>query len=196
MAARKTQPKKTGRPRKFAVDAPRRARFLGALRAGLTRTNAAAAAGISTDTYQRAMAEDAAFAADIEQAEMEAEAFAAGRIRKAMTEAEVTDVYDGRGNLIRTITKYDWKAAAWWLERRRPADWKPTAQTDVNVRGGVQVSGQVDHLIEFRPDEAWLRDAVRILQHTGILPEAPDADPAPAAAAEPTPLPLPAPRPS
>ena len=81
----------------------RRAAVLEALRLAATRQQAAAAAGLSRVTLWRWLREDPELAAEAEQAEGLAEL----AMIRTLYEASVSD----------------WKAAAWWLERRHPAAW-------------------------------------------------------------------------
>jgi hypothetical protein len=78
---------------------------LTALRGGNTRTAAAAYAGISKETLYEWMRTAADFSDAVSKAEADAEVRSVAHIIKAA----------GDGS---------WQAAAWWLERRRYADWK------------------------------------------------------------------------
>ena len=81
----------------------RRAALLEALRLGATRSQAAAAAGLSRVTLWRWLQEDPELAAAVEQADGLAEL------------AMIRTLYEA--------SMRDWKAAAFWLERRHPAEW-------------------------------------------------------------------------
>ena len=81
----------------------RRERILDALQKGVPRHTAATVAGIDRTTFWRWLADDASLRSDVEQAE------AAGEL--ALLEN------------INEAAKVDWRAAAWWLERRRPEDY-------------------------------------------------------------------------
>lgn len=87
-----------GRPSKKR-DAVKEA-ILAALRAGNTRTAAAAAAGVHRDTLRVWVQDDPAFSVSVEKAEAEAEK----RFLRVVEDAAVAGT---------------WQAAAWWLERRR-----------------------------------------------------------------------------
>ena len=76
-----------------------------ALRAGATRTAAAARAGLDQNTFWRWMKDDAAFVELVEKAEAEAEMVYLTRFFQAAQDPA------------------DWRAAASWLERRRSASW-------------------------------------------------------------------------
>ena len=73
------------------------------LRAGNTRRTSCAVAGISEDTFARWHKDDADFAEAIKGAEETAVARNVALIQQAAQAGT-------------------WQAAAWWLERRRPAD--------------------------------------------------------------------------
>ena len=77
---------------------------LEALKAGNTRGCAASCARISDDTLVRMIKADESFKADVLRAEAEAVAGFVGAIWKA-------------------ADANDWRAAAYWLERRRPSEW-------------------------------------------------------------------------
>ncbi len=87
---------------------------LNALRLGNTRRNAAAYAEIDPATLWRWCEADATFRNAVEKAEADAETRFLGQVAKAAA--------DGT-----------WQAAAWWLERRRPEDYRR--------REGVELSG-------------------------------------------------------
>lgn len=145
---------KGGRPTKLTD--PREETILTMLRAGNTREAAAAAARIDPATMRRWCAGNARFRAVVEEAENAAEAMFASRIRKAATEAEITEHFDQRGNLLRRTVKYDWKAAAWWLERRRGQTWKPApGQLEISGPDGGPIEQNVNVTV-WRPDPAWL----------------------------------------
>ena len=87
----------------------RRAAILNALRQGSTREAAAAAGGIARQTFWRWTQDEPAFADDVTMAE--------GQAEMAMVQA-VSDAAES-----------DWRAASWWLERRRP-NWKLSVRRD------------------------------------------------------------------
>ncbi len=82
-------------------DAGRDEKVFEALRAGNTRDVAAARAGYSRRTLYRYLKEDPKFCENMELAETEAEAAALAQVMQAAATGT-------------------WRAAAWWLERRRP----------------------------------------------------------------------------
>ncbi len=173
---------RTGRPPKRTrarVD-----RMLTLLRGGSTRTAAAGAAGIDRRQMQRWMRSSAAFRRAVEEAEDSAAVFYENTIRKAATEAERTYHYDRDGKLLREVVKYDWRAAAWWLEHRRRPDWaEGTAQVEVTV------AGTVDHHHGWDPDRPFALGVIGILQRAGKLPEGHDDDIAVALLSPPEPVP-------
>jgi hypothetical protein len=75
-------------------------KILNALSAGATRDAAAGAAGISRATFYRWLEEHETFETEVQEAEDRAETMYTACVAKS--------AQDG-----------DWRAAAWWLERRR-----------------------------------------------------------------------------
>ena len=105
-----------GRPRKLA-DPQRRETLLKALEAGHTYKAACASAGLSEDAFARYRAEYADFADDVRQAEAKAAIRLVGQILEAGDK--------------------DWRALAWWLERRFPEEWGRKSRTiQTGVDGG------------------------------------------------------------
>ena len=100
-----------GRPSKFTPE--RRARVLEAITGGATRTAAALHAGIDERTLYRWMDRYVSFASDLTRAEADAELRCTALIQRA---AEI-----------------DWRAAAWWLERRRPDEYGRRERVDSRV---------------------------------------------------------------
>jgi hypothetical protein len=99
---------------------PERAqRITQALAAGNTRRAAAAGGGISEDTLARWVRRYAGFAEAIKSAEAEAE------------RAHV-------GNIVRAAAEGTWQASAWWLERRRPEDWRRRDHVEHDVSGTIE----------------------------------------------------------
>jgi hypothetical protein len=196
-----------GRPTKRSVE--REQTILRLIARGNTRTAAAGAAGIDLRTLERWCKASVGFRRAVERAEHQAEVQYVERVHRASVQAEVVEHFDQRGNLLRRTTKYDPKQANWWLERRRPADWKP-APKQVEVSGDVTVEHGDVNVIVWRPDEAWLaalarneRDLppdVRVVSPAPdrpvrgpvLLPEPVPATPAPSAAGD---VPEPAERP-
>jgi hypothetical protein len=118
-------------------------KFLEALADGQTRGAACAVAGISPDSLARYTAASADFAASVKNAEYEAEAMFASRIKKAahpqtvITTKTITRV-DGSIETTETQnTEYHWQAAAWWLERRRHETYGLKATIVVQVQRAI-----------------------------------------------------------
>lgn len=154
--------------------------ILTALRGGATRRAAAAAGRVSHEALYSWMREPDAYSVTIpevrdpasgavvrpaevltftdavERAEQEAVLFYANTVRRAGIEAERTYHYDKDGNLLREVVKYDWRAAAWWLEHHpsTKADWRAVQRTEVTGPEGQPV--QIGGTVAFRPDDAWL----------------------------------------
>ena len=103
------------------------------LTAGHTRTVAATAACISLDTLARWMQKGQAAQTGIY-------ADFCGAIARAEAEAEVRMV-----TIIQMAGAKDWRAATWWLERRRPVDWK---YDDTQVMKVEQALALVNTLVE------------------------------------------------
>ena len=82
-----------------------------ALRWGNTRRAAAQAVGIHHSTFYDWFAANPTFA---------------DACKKAEAEAEVRNV-----GVIQAAAARSWQAAAWWLERRRPKDWREVKTIDV-----------------------------------------------------------------
>ncbi len=80
------------------------ARICEALRAGTTHRTAAACGGVSRDTFYHWLKTRPDFAAQVATAEA------------ACAVAMVRVIYEA-------AQRGEWRAALWWLERRRPADW-------------------------------------------------------------------------
>lgn len=83
-----------------------REKIIGFLRMGVTQKDAAAASGMSHETFYAWRNDDSDFSEAVLEAEAECAAKAAARFTKAATESEG-----------------DWKAAESWLKRRRPDEW-------------------------------------------------------------------------
>jgi hypothetical protein len=123
-----------GRPTKKTperVDA-----ILRALKAGNTRKAAACFAEIHVDTFYEWMKADPSFSDAVEKSEADAEVRFVTRIATAAEET--------------------WQAAAWWLERRRPDDYRQ--QNATHVSGNLQV-GLSELMREARKTKTAARDA-------------------------------------
>jgi hypothetical protein len=98
--------------------------ILDALRRGNTRTAAFAAAGVARSKISVWLARFGTFRDAVEKAEAEAEIKAVGNI---------TDAADGG----------TWQASAWWLERRRHAEWGKVDRLEVEIkRTAERIAGQ------------------------------------------------------
>jgi len=91
---------------------PRIEAALNALKMGCTRRAAAGAAGVTATTFYRWL-EDTTFRDEVEKAELMAEATYTAAVANAVPT--------------------NWQAAAWWLERRKYADYARREQVNVNV---------------------------------------------------------------
>jgi hypothetical protein len=119
--------------------------LLGALRVGNTRRAACAHAGLSPDTFYRWLSADRTFSDAVKRAEGEAEARFLTQIAKAATNGT-------------------WQAAAWWLERRLPAEYGQRARLDVHVELEAEVrqlalSAGVDYATALAEAERVLKGA-------------------------------------
>ncbi len=148
-----------GRPSKLTPD--RQAKICDALKAGSTRKNAAEYAGVGKSTMRQWELDFPEFLEALELAEAECEARNVAVIQKAgsgfKSHKTVTKTYENRdkaGNVIgitsettTTVeTEFDWRASAWWLERRRSDDYKLKQATDITSNGEqLPVIGMVIH---------------------------------------------------
>lgn len=133
-----------GAPGRPSKDTPERmAVVIEALRRGNTREAAARAAGIGPATLRRYLALRPEMREIVEDAEADAERGFVEALHRAANEAEVIDYYDNKGNLLKRVTKYDWKAALAWLERRRAKDWKSSARLEVSGPDGGPIERRV-----------------------------------------------------
>lgn len=101
-----------GRPSKRQPET--QAAIVAVLARGNTRTDAAAAVGISLDTFARWGHDDADFRAAVEKAEAEA------RIKRVL--------------IIEKAARTSWQAAAWHLERRDNEHWGRRDHVTVDLR--------------------------------------------------------------
>jgi len=128
--------RRRGRPDKLTMlSAEERARFLAVLRLGCPQTVACRLIGISYETLRlwRTRAESApdaepyaSFIGEVEQAEAQ-----------CCCEAVVILNAVARGErLAHALPRYelrpDWRAIAWWLERRFPKKWGPTRRVEID----------------------------------------------------------------
>lgn len=106
----------------------REARLMEALRAGNTRRASCAYAGIDQDTLANWMRKFSDFSDAIEKAEADAEIRNVAIIQKAASES--------------------WQAAGWWLERRRPADYRQRQELTGADGGPLKI------VVEYATDDA------------------------------------------
>lgn len=151
----------------------REAVVLQALRAGMTRTDTAEVAGIGVSTLRDWIASNPTFSAAVTKAEADAVLFALGRINKAAREAEIVETFDRAGVLIRRVTKYDWHAAAWWMEHSPTTrgEWGNNAKVEVTGPNGDALGPAI---VTWQPDKAWLDEFARVAREA--TPQAPFAD--------------------
>jgi len=118
------------RPSKFTPE--RQQRILTALSAGNTRKAACEYAGVEQHTFQRWLLRYVHFAQAVTRAEGDAEV-------RMMA-------------LVHQAAPNDWRAAAWWLERRRSSDYGRRDKLELDIREMAsryadQVGVDVDTLI-------------------------------------------------
>lgn len=149
-----------GRPSKRTAE--RETVLLQALRAGMTRTAACKTAGLDVNTLADWIKGNAEFSGAVTKAEADAVLFALGRINKSAREAEVVETFDRQGNLIRRVTKYDWRAAAWWLEHSpgTRAEWGSTSKVELSGPDGGPIESAA--VLTWHPDEKWLSEFARV----------------------------------
>ena len=105
------------RPTKYTPETVKR--IVDALAAGNTRRAAAAYGGIDEDTLGRWLRRYADFADAVKNAEAQAEVGHVARIAQASAAGT-------------------WQASAWWLERRRHADWGKVDRVEVEIRRAAE----------------------------------------------------------
>lgn len=130
-----------GRPTKYTPETV--TKITNALVSGASRRAAAEYAGVSVDSFERWMKRYADFAATVTRAEAQCETSASLALRQAWAGG-------------------DWRAAAWWLERRRHEDWGRQDKVEIGpmVRDMARAAG-VDEDEAVREAEQILRDIRR-----------------------------------
>ena len=109
------------------------AALLLALEKGMTRRAACAIVHIDRGTLRDWTEKDPAFATAVTRAREASEAGYVDVVKRAATEGKVTEYFDPRGNLSRRVTEYDWRAAAWMLERRMTDTYGQRQKVDMRV---------------------------------------------------------------
>lgn len=137
-------------------------KLLAGLRLGMTRRAASGYAGFGKSTLYRMLANDpdGTLGTEIEKAEAEAEATYSAIVAQAAADPK------------------NWTAAAWWLERRHPADYAKRERVEMTGKDG----GPIDHRnISDLPDHERqaLADAIRAHLRSEGRPETAAVDPAP-----------------
>lgn len=146
--------KKRGRKSKYSQ--ARHGTIVEALRAGNFNEAACQAAGIDGSTFYRWLERGeegeepyATFRADVEDAQCEAEMRAVSGVERAADGLEETTVEEAweknkEGLLVlvskksKRTTSYDWRAAAWLLERRNAARWASRQRLAVDHSGEIK----------------------------------------------------------
>ena len=125
------------RPSKYTPE--RAERVFQAIRSGCTRRAAASHAGIDDATLYRWMDRYASFAALLRAREDEVEIRAVATIQQAW--------------------QVDWRAAAWWLERRRPAEYARRLEPEAIAADSTPVTVTVHFDTPLRDQEPFALDA-------------------------------------
>ncbi len=139
-------PNGKGRGRRTKFTEVRKEVVLKALRFGNTRQCAYGLAKVSHDTFYNHLKKDLQFSEAVAKAEADAED----------TMARV---------VIAAAAKGTWQAAAWWLERRRPHDYRQRHDVMMEHAGGVKHEGKV----KLEIGNARIEQVVDILQGVGVL---------------------------
>jgi hypothetical protein len=111
------------RPTKYNEE--RSGQIIDCLKAGNTRTAAAALAGIDQDTLTNWINRYSDFSE---------------AVKKAEAEAETRSV-----KIIQEAANHSWQAAAWWLERRRYEDWKKREEKALTDKDGGALKVVVEY---------------------------------------------------
>lgn len=118
------------------------------------------------------------FPSALARAESEHEDFLVSRIASAGSEdAKITYQYDRQGNLLRETREYDWRAAAWLLERnpKLRAAWQQKQALELSGPDGAPISTDGRATVVFAPDAAYLRKLAQLAGEND--PHAEDGDP-------------------
>lgn len=120
-------------------------RLLGYLSDGNVRVTAVKASGIVYQTFLNWMDLSPAFAALVEEAEASALSDCVGIVKKAASPHKVTKrktvTKDGEviTDEVQETREYDWRAAAWLLERKDPVNWKERKEIDLGSLSNEQL---------------------------------------------------------
>ena len=106
--------------------------LLAALRVGNTRDASAGHAGIVRTTLYRWLERDPALRTRVEKAEADAEVRFTAQVARAAADD-------------------DWRAAAWWLERRRPKSYGRAQAAAGIAAAGASVSAPASHPLDDLP---------------------------------------------
>jgi hypothetical protein len=117
------------RPSKYTPETVKK--IVDALSAGCTRKTAAAFAGVDESTFCRWLHRFADFASSVTLAEASCEVAMVATIRAAAPS--------------------DWRAASWWLERRRHQSWGRVDRIEVDIRMAAERVAEATGA-----DPAWL----------------------------------------
>ena len=82
-------------------------------------------------------------------------------VTRAESQAEIYAVAT-----LRTAMSEDWRAAAWFMERRRPSDWGRSERHEIKHSGSVQT--EVPELPETAER---MEEVARVLRDSGVLPD-------------------------
>jgi hypothetical protein len=131
-------------------------KFLELRAEGLSITNAAKGAGFGRSTPYHHRDSDEKFAAAWREVEEALIDRAEQVMHRLATEGQVKPVV-ARGEVVGEYTEIDWRATAWWLERRRWREFGPPAQR-------VELSGQEGAPIRLEHHRGWsLSDAMELI---------------------------------
>lgn len=129
-----------------------------ALKLGCTRTAAYQSAGISEPTFYRWLKEDVSFQEEVVRCEGVAERAFTTTLRVASRTGDVS-------------------AAKFWLERRRPANWREKITVDANLSAEEEIDEAIENDELDRRLQALADDAVRrAASRSGGHAEAPEGE--------------------
>jgi len=148
--------------RRRSVSAKERKTFLDALRQGYSVTHAARPTGHARQRMYELREQDEEFAAAWSDAwEAGTDLLEDELRRRALGYDEVT--YDGDGNVLRRVHRFDTPAIVMALKARRPDLYRDNARVEVSGPGG----GPIELEAGYQP--ATLADVVRLAQELGVV---------------------------